>query len=87
MTDTTGMLNTEAVGRRLGQHPMIAAYIITTLGVSPDGRDRRAVLWSEASFQLICKRQAEHSLRIANEYRTDRPKQPATDTGAAEASV
>jgi uncharacterized protein Usg len=64
-----GALSTADIARRIGHSPVLAHFIIDELGVPPDfPRIRRGYYWSEASFQLICKRWSAHMTKVAEEH-------------------
>jgi hypothetical protein len=63
-----GALSTAEIGRRLQHKPLLSDFISNVLGVPPDFQNRRCLLWTEASFQLICVRLAEHAKKVADEF-------------------
>lgn len=62
-------INTAEIGKRIGHSPILATFIIDILGVPPSGKDRRAMLWTEEEFQLICSRLADRARDVADQYR------------------
>lgn len=63
------LINVEEIGRRIGHSPFLSKFITVTLGVEPTKRDRRAMLWTEAQFQLILVRFTEHLKKVADAHK------------------
>jgi hypothetical protein len=56
-------LNAGAICKRLG-FVLTVDFIIDELGVEPGLREKRATLWSEAGFRMICDRLAIHIAKV-----------------------
>ena len=53
------MLNMTDLKTRLGL-PLTGDFIETTLGIPPRERDKRALLWAEDDYPVICDRLAAY---------------------------
>lgn len=67
--DGPAILSLGDINGRLGI-TMSSAFITGTLGVTPAGKNRRAVLFTESQFRSICTRLASHAWQVCGERRT-----------------
>lgn len=75
MADDIPTMNTGDVNRRLGGIAVTGEHL-TALGFTPHAKDKRALLWKQSDFPLMCKAVGEFVASRANVPMQPRPETP-----------
>lgn len=76
-------MNVGDINRRLGIS-ITGDLIANKLGIEPDHRDKRAMLWDESRYPAICDALAKYVVKAKNNEPVDKPA-PAPKKAAAPA--